>query len=112
MSDPILPVISSGPAIVTLNSYSYYFESGVELNPDRKSFTVHDDAMGDIDERHKSLVNEITGTPTGEIESMSKYFPYAASDVGKSIFGASNLPLVIVTKFGGAAGTGQTITFP
>jgi hypothetical protein len=112
MGDPVLPVINAGPAIVTLDSYSYYTEGGIELNPDRKSFTVKSDTDGDIDERHSSLINEITFTPVGEVESLSKPFPYGAASVGKSIFGTSNKPVVIVTKFGGASNTGQTITFP
>jgi hypothetical protein len=112
MGDPVLPVINAGPAIVTFNGYSWYTESGVELNPDRQSFIITEDSQGEIDERHKSLINRISLTPVGEIESLSSYYPYTAASVGKSIFGSANLPLVIVTKFGGAANTGQITTFP
>ncbi len=112
MADPVLPTIIAGPAIVTLASYSFYTESGIMLTPERESFDVSSDADGKIDTRHKSLLNMIELTPVGEIESMAKYFPYGAAQVGKSIFGTANAPLVIVTKFGGAANTGQTRTFP
>ena len=43
---------------------------------------------------------------------MPRCFPSALRAWGTRLFGATNLPLVIVSKFGGASNTGQTITYP
>ncbi len=62
----------------------------------------------------KTQMTEISGTPAGMLATagISAMFPYAVAAIGKSIFGAADLPLIIVTKFGGASNTGQTITYP
>jgi len=114
MSTPILPVIITSPAIVTWNGYSYYFKAGVKSEYKRDTFKVTTDADGTIDERMKSQWTEISGQPAGMLSSagLSAMYPYAVSAIGKSIFGTSDLPLVIVTKFGGTSNAGTTITYP
>lgn len=112
MSNPILPNIIIGPAIVTWNGKSYYSKAGITAEFKRDTFTIETDFDGTIDERMKTQMTEVSFQPDGQISNLSKYFPYAATDIGKSIFGATVLPLVIQTKFGGAGNTGQTITYP
>ena len=114
MSNPILPTIIVGPAIVTWNGYSYYFKNGIKSEFKRETFFVETDFDGKIDERAKTQMTTVSGTPVGMLSSagISAMFPYAVSAIGKSIFGASNLPLIIVTKFGGTGNNGQTITYP
>jgi hypothetical protein len=114
MSNPILPVIIVGPAIVTWNGYSYYFKAGLKSEFKRETFKITTDFDGDIDERMKSQMTEISGQPVGMLSTagMAAMFPYGVSAVGKSIFGTADLPLVIVTRFGGTSNLGQTITYP
>ncbi|MDB6064945.1 MAG: hypothetical protein JWR26_1153 [Pedosphaera sp.] len=114
MSNPILPVIIVGPAIVTWNGYSYYFKAGLKSEFKRETFKITTDFDGEIDERMKSQRTEISGQPVGMLSTagIAAMFPYGVSAVGKSIFGATDLPLVIVTKFGGTGNAGQTITYP
>jgi len=110
--NPVLPVIVTGPAILIWNGYSYYTKSGITMDFKRETFNVESDTDGRIDERMKSQQTDVTFTPVGMINSLTKYFPYGVGNVGSSLFGASPLPLVIQTKFGGGSNTGQTITFP
>src|SRR5882724_5746539 len=112
MSNPILPNIIVGPAIITWNGKSFYSKAGIKAAFKRDTFTVETDFDGQIDERAKTQLTEITFQPDGQISDLNKYFPYAVGAIGKSIFGASALPLVVRTKFGGASNTGQTITYP
>src|SRR6267154_1996638 len=112
MSNPILPIVIVGPAIVTWNGKSFYSKAGVKSEFKRDTFKIETDFDGTIDERMKTQMTEISLQPDGQISDLPKYFPYTVGAIGKSIFGASPLPLVIVTKFGGASNTGQTITFP
>src|SRR5581483_6014013 len=113
---PILPSIIAGPAIVTWNGFSYYSKAGIKAEFKRETFKITTDADGDIDERMKSQLTEVSFQPVGMAgaasTAMAPYFPYAVNAIGKSIFGASNLPLVIVTKFGGTGNAGQAITYP
>jgi len=113
---PILPTIIAGPAIVTWNGNSYYSRAGIKAEFKRETFKITTDADGDIDERMKSQMTEVSFQPAGMCgaasTTMAPYFPYAVSAIGKSIFGPTNLPLVIVTKFGGTGNAGQTITYP
>jgi len=112
MSNPILPNIIVGPAIITWNGKSFYSKAGIKAAFKRDTFTVETDFDGQIDERAKTQLTEITFQPDGQVANLNKYFPYAVGQIGSSIFGASALPLVIQTKFGGASNTGQTITYP
>src|ERR1700722_8054345 len=114
MGNPILPTIIVGPAIVTWNGYSYYFKHGIKAEFKRETFFVETDFDGKIDERMKTHMTEITGQPVGMLSSagIGAMFPYAVGAIGKSIFGAGDLPLVIVTRFGGTGNNGQTITYP
>ena len=112
MSNPILPNIIVGPAIVTWNGKSFYSKSGIKAEFKRETFKVATDFDGQIDERAKTKLTEITFQPDGQISTLAKYFPYPVSQIGSSIFGATALPLVIQTKFGGAGNSGQTITYP
>ena len=72
------------------------------------------DLAGTFDERMKSQMTVVSGQPVGALSSASlaACFPYAVSQIGASIFGASDKPLVIVTKYGGTSNAGQTITYP
>jgi len=107
MSDIILPLFEQGPAAVIFDGYTYYSQAGVSSVLRRESSNIQSDMHGQIDERHKSQRQEISFVPVGELEQMSKYFPYAVADIGKSIFGATNKPVVIHTY-----ADGKTVTFP
>ena len=112
MSNPVLPTIIVSPAIVTWNGKSFYSKAGIKSEFKRDTFKISTDFDGDIDERMKAQMTEITFQPDGQISDLNKYFPYAVTAIGRSIFGATDLPLVIVTKFGGTNNAGQTITYP
>jgi hypothetical protein len=112
MGNPILPNIITGPAIIQWNGKSYYSKSGLKADFKRETFKIETDFDGEIDERAKTQMTEITFQPDGQISTLNKYFPYNVAQIGGSIFGTSALPLVIQTKFGGASNTGQIITYP
>ncbi len=88
MSTPVLPTIITGPAVVSENGHFVYFQKGVQVEYDRQSFTV-ESAHGRRDERLKSTMVKITGTPVGELRStadLAKYFPHGPANIGQSIF--------------------------
>lgn len=99
---PVLPTIIAGPCILQWNSFSYYFSAGLKVDYKRKTFQVQSNMHGVIDDRLESDTVTISGTPDGQVKSITKYFPYAVTDVGKSIFGiaAGGDTVVVWTKFG------------
>ncbi len=114
MSSPILPSLIVSPAILTWNGYSYYFKKGIKADFKRETFKVESDLAGTFDERMKSQMTVVTGQPVGALStaSLNACFPYAVTQIGASIFGSTDLPLVIVTRFGGTNNAGQTVTYP
>jgi hypothetical protein len=115
-ASPILPTIIAGPAIVTWNGNSYYTKTGVRAEFKRETFKITTDTDGEIDERMKAQSTDVTIQPVGMTgaagTAMAAYYPYGVGAIGRSLFGATNLPLAVVTKFGGANNAGQTITYP
>lgn len=107
-----LPVLIISPAIITWNGHTYYTKVGIKSEYKRETFKITTDIDGDIDERMKTQMQVVSFQPVGAAADMTGYFPYGVADVGKSIFTGTNLPLVIVTKFGGTSNLGQTITYP
>ena len=104
------PTIIPGPAIVKFGGHSFYSKGGIKVTLKRDTFTVSSDPHGQVDERLKSMMTEISFTPVGQIAAaadLAPYFPTLAG-IGKSIFnpgGAGDAALVIHTL------SGQTITF-
>ena len=117
MSNP-LPIIIVGPAIATWNGKTYYYKNGLKVVFKRETFSIETDFDGKIDERAKSQMTEVSGQPVGKISSPTDCFPYTVASIGQTVFNnpsvssGANLPLVIVTKFGGTSNLGQTITYP
>jgi hypothetical protein len=112
MGNPVLPVIIPGPAIVQFDTRSFYTKSDIMEELVLGSFMVECDMHGPIDERKSSQLTRLRFTPAGEIRALDKVFPVGVANIGGSIFGSANKTVVVHTKFGGALGTGQTITYP
>ena len=102
------PLIIQGPAIVTFNGLSIYTKSPISVQRKVETFDVKTDFHGAISKRLASQMFEISFTPAGQLvdgTTLGKYLPYISANVGVSIFGATNTPLVIVTL----AGTTHTL---
>ena len=90
----------AGPAIITFDSQVYYSQGDVMVKSRLETWNVNTSMHGQIDERLKSRAYEISFTPAGEIEGLTKYFPYAVGNIGASIFSASDKALTIQTLAG------------
>ena len=62
---PILPSIIAGPAIVTWNSKSFYTRAGIQVEFKRETFKITTDTDGEIDERMKAQMTEVSFQPDG-----------------------------------------------
>ncbi len=92
----------AGPAIVTHNGQTYYSKGDISVRIARETFDVSASMHGLIDKRVKSVALEVSFQPVGQIEALTKYFPYSVASIGASIFPAVDLPLVIQTLAGQA----------
>ncbi len=103
MPTPTYPLFIQGPCIITRDSKIYRSKGDVKVDLKRSSFTVETAQHGPVATRHKSQYYEITWQPAGEIISaadFAKYFPYNPGVVGSSIFGAVDVPTVILALNG------------
>jgi hypothetical protein len=109
MSNPVLPTVIRGPAIVIQNGYSFYTQADINVKVNRPTWEPRTDAFGSLGPRASGLpIWEVSLIPAGELESLVKYYPYGPSNlVGTSPIGTSIYTgtLIIHTK------AGQTITF-
>lgn len=85
----------AGPCTISFDSTIFNSKGDVAVKITPETFDVNASLHGLIDKRQKSLSAEVSFTPVGEVESLPKYFPYAVADVGKSIFAATDKPLII-----------------
>lgn len=97
--------IVRGPAVVTFNGATLYSKGDISLELGVETFEVATALHGKVDERVVTRVARVRFTPDGQYESLGVVWPYGAMNLGDSVFGATDLPLVIKTK------DGKTLTF-
>jgi hypothetical protein len=104
-----IPLRIHGPAIIHFNGVSYYFKSGLKGSIKRSRAKIEVDAFGQIAEVARDCVVEFTGTPAGAIRAadLAGQMPYLPTNIGQSIFGTTDTPLVVQTINDGAAITWQ-----
>jgi hypothetical protein len=104
-----IPLRIHGPAVVLFNGVTYYFKTGLKGAIRRSRVKIEVDAFGEIAEVAKDCVVEFTGTPAGAIRAadLAGQMPYLPSQIGQSIFGTADVPLVVQTMNDGAQITWQ-----
>jgi hypothetical protein len=104
-----IPLRIHGPAIVVFNGVTYYFKTGLKGAIRRGRVKIEVDAFGEIAEVAKDCVVEFTGMPAGAIRAgdLAGQMPYMPSQIGQSIFGNTDIPLVVQTVNDGARITWQ-----
>lgn len=103
--------VIAGPAIVTYNSVTFYSVGDIVAKPILTTFEVESSMFGPVDLRDDTMIWEISFTPTSQYYAGTgsargaTLFPYLASAIGSSMFGATDKNVVIKTL------AGQSITF-
>jgi hypothetical protein len=92
-----VPLRITGPAVVVFNGVTYYFQDGLKGSIKRNTDTIKVDNFGAIAEIAKDLVVEFTGKPAGRLDAtyLGSMFPDARNKHGSSVFGSTDLPLII-----------------
>jgi hypothetical protein len=104
-----IPLRIHGPAIILFNGVSYYFKAGLKGSIKRNRAKIEVDAFGQIAEVARDCVVAFTGIPAGSIRAadLAGQMPYLPSNIGQSIFGTTDKPLVVQTINDGQAITWQ-----
>lgn len=90
-------LIISGPARVTFAGQTFWSKGDVTLKPAFAKFDVTTSSFGKVDGRYSSKQMEVSFEPDGRFTAAlaGVLWPYAATDIGASIYGASDRALVI-----------------
>jgi hypothetical protein len=92
-----IPLRITGPAVVIFNGVTYYFQDGLKGELKRNTENITVDNFGAIAAVAKNFIVEFTGRPAGVLDAtyLTSMFPDARNNHGSSVFGATDLPLVI-----------------
>jgi hypothetical protein len=92
-----VPLRITGPAVVVFNGQTYYFQDGLKGSLKRNTDSIKVDNFGAIAEIAKDFVVEFSGKPAGVLDDayLESMFPDARNLHGSSVFGSSDLPLVV-----------------
>lgn len=87
----------TGPALVTHNGGSFFSKDDIQPKISAVTMKITDSAHGEVDEREIEAEVEVSITPDGRWEpaTVAALWPYANSIIGASIYGATDLPLVM-----------------
>lgn len=92
-----VPLRITGPAVVVFNGQTYYFQDGLRGSLKRNTEGIKTDNFGEIARISKNFVVEFSGKPAGRLDAtyLGSMFPNARNLHGSSVFGASDLPLIV-----------------
>jgi len=92
-----VPLRITGPAVVVFNGQTYYFQDGLKGSLKRNTAGIKVDNFGQIAMVAKNFIVEFTGKPAGVLDPtyIASMFPDARNKHGSSVFGSTDLPLII-----------------
>ncbi len=92
-----IPLRITGPAVVIFNGVTYYFQDGLKGSLKRNTANIVVDNFGEIAQISKDFVVEFTGKPAGRLDAtyLDSMFPDVRNKHGQSVFGATDLPLIV-----------------
>ena len=94
--------IIRGPAKVTFGGQTFWSKGDITLKPTVSRFEVETSRFGRVDERFSDKSIVVSFEPSGRFTTdlAAVLWPYFATDIGSSIYGATDSPLLINTVSG------------
>ncbi len=92
-----VPLRITGPAVVVFNGITYYFQDGLKGSLKRNTGSIVVDNFGEIAKVASDFIVEIIGKPAGvlSVPYLESMFPDARNLHGSSVFGSTDLPLIV-----------------
>ena len=99
-----MPVIRttllSGPAAATFGGHTFFAKDGILVTPALELEAVDSDAQGVLDATATFAPVTIKFTPSAPFADLIALLPYTMGTPGMSLFGAADMPLVLVAANG------------
>jgi len=94
--------IIRGPAKVTFGGQTFWSKGDIALKPTVSRFEIATSRFGRVDERFSDKSIVVSFEPSGRFDAplAAVLWQYAATEIGSSIYGATDSPLVIHTVAG------------
>ena len=93
-------LILKGPAVVIRGGHTYFTKGEITVKANKETWDVESNILGSAGKRITSKSFTVSFVPQGMLDTVAAYFPWNQSDLGASIFGATDTPLVIHTLSG------------
>jgi hypothetical protein len=92
-----VPLRITGPAVVVFNGQTYFFQDGLKGSLKRNTENIVVDNFGAIAAIAKNFIVEFSGKPAGVLDEtyLTSMFPDVRNKHGSSIFGSTDLPLIV-----------------
>lgn len=94
--------ILRGPALIQYGGQSFWSKGNVTVTPKNSMFSVTTDHFGEVDERYTGRMFDVTFEPSGAFtdDVIPILWPHAETVIGASIYGATDVPLVVWSRDG------------
>jgi hypothetical protein len=94
--------IITGPALVTFGGQTFWSKGDITLKPVVEKFDIPTSSFGSVDKRIRDKRFEVTFEPEGRFTTalLAVLYPYAATNIGASIYGSTDRALVIHSRSG------------
>lgn len=93
-------LILKGPAVVIRGNHTYFTKGEITVKANKETWDVESNILGSAGKRITSKSCTVSFVPQGMLDTVAAYFPWNQADLGASIFGATDTPLVIHTLSG------------
>jgi hypothetical protein len=90
----------AGPAAATFGGRTFFAQDGILISPALETDVVNSDANGAIDGSVSGVMVNIQFTPSAPFADLIALYPQLQGAPGASLFGASDLPLVLISANG------------
>jgi len=90
----------SGPAAATFGGHTFFARDGILVTPALELEAVDSDAQGALDATASFAPVTIKFTPSAPFADLIALLPYTMGSPGMSLFGAADMPLVLVAANG------------
>lgn len=88
-------VVSRGPALVTHRGGSFFSREDIVVDLSKETKDIPSSAFGPLTQVNQGVKATTKFRPVGEFEHLGVLWPYAATPIGRSIFGDADYPLII-----------------
>lgn len=93
-------LILKGPAVVIRGGHTYFTQGEITVKANKETYSIPSSILGSAGKRIASKSFTVSFVPQGMLDTVAAYVPWNITDIGASIFGATDTTLIIHTLSG------------